>query len=311
MFRTRIFQICLFLTLTFPVVGTQSSFATEEYAEKTGKDCQTCHIDPSGGAELTEEGKEFQSKLESEEKEVNKISKSVSLLRFIVGYLHILTAIFWFGTILYVHLILKPAYAASGLPKGEVRLGLISMGIMLVTGSFLAFLRVSSFSMLFETRFGILLTIKIILFLIMVMAAMIAVFFVGPKLRRNIKEGEYRSGEDMTSDELLYFDGKEGRPAYIAYAGNIYDVSKSGIWFDGIHFFRHPAGVDLTDFLSQAPHGEANILKMPRIGKVVSPEGKKDHSKFKKIFYFLAYFNLTFVFLIILILALWRWSVLS
>ena len=103
------------------------------------------------------------------------------------------------------------------------------------------------------------------------------------------------------------FNGKEGRPAYIAYAGNVYDVSKSGIWHDGIHFFRHPAGADLTDFLSQAPHGESNILKMPRVGKVVSPEGKKEHSKFKKIFYFLAYFNLTFVFLIILILALWRW----
>jgi len=306
MFRTRIFQICLFFILTFLVVCPQNSFSTEEYAEKTAKDCQTCHIDPSGGAELTEEGKEFQSKLESE-KEVNKISLGVSLLRFIIGYLHILTAIFWFGTILYVHLILKPAYAARGLPKGEVRLGLISMGIMLVTGSILAFLRVSSFSLLFETRFGILLTIKIVLFLIMVMAAMIAVFFIGPRLRRNIKEGEYRSGEDMTPDELLYFDGKEGRPAYIAYAGNIYDVSKSGIWYEGIHFIRHPAGVDLTDFQSQAPHGEANILKMPRIGRVVSPEGKKDHSKYKNIFYFLAYFNLTFVFLIILILALWRW----
>ena len=136
---------------------------------------------------------------------------------------------------------------------------------------------------------------------------MIAVFFIGPKLRRNIKEGESISGEDMTSDELLYFDGKEGRPAYIAYAGNIYDVSKSGIWYDGIHFFRHPAGVDLTKFLSQAPHGESNILKMPVVGKIVSPEGKKEHSKAKKTFYFLAYFNLTFVFLIILILALWRW----
>ena len=59
MFRTRIFQICLFSTLTFLVVCPQNSFSTEEYAEKTAKDCQTCHIDPSGGAELTEEGKEF------------------------------------------------------------------------------------------------------------------------------------------------------------------------------------------------------------------------------------------------------------
>jgi predicted heme/steroid binding protein len=100
---------------------------------------------------------------------------------------------------------------------------------------------------------------------------------------------------------------KGGRPAYIAYAGNIYDVSKSGIWLDGIHFFKHPAGIDLTRFLNQAPHGEENIMKMPKIGQIVGAERKKANSKYKKIFYFLAYFNLTNVFLIILILALWRW----
>jgi hypothetical protein len=108
--------------------------ATEEYAEKTGKECTSCHVDPSGGVELTDEGKQFQKKLESGNDEINLVSSSISMLRFISGYLHILTAIFWFGTILYVHLVLKPAYAAGGLPKSEVRVGLASMGIMLVTG---------------------------------------------------------------------------------------------------------------------------------------------------------------------------------
>jgi len=37
--------------------------------------------------------------------------------RLAVGYIHFLTAIFWFGTILYVHLILKPTYAVGGLPR--------------------------------------------------------------------------------------------------------------------------------------------------------------------------------------------------
>ena len=256
---------------------------------------------------MNEQGIEFQNKMESDEGKAHKISKSILVLRFIAGYLHILTAVFWFGTILYVHLILKPAYAASGLPKGEVRVGLVSMLIMLVTGTFLALVRVSSFQMLFETRFGILLTIKIILFLMMGSAALTTVFFIGPKLRKDIKEGKHKSGEDMTSEELRYFDGKEGRSAYIAYTGNIYDVSKSGIWLNGTHFFRHPAGIDLTDFLGQAPHGEEKILKMPKIGKLVTRESKIEYSKYKKIFYFLAYLNLTFVFLILLILALWRW----
>jgi predicted heme/steroid binding protein len=111
----------------------------------------------------------------------------------------------------------------------------------------------------------------------------------------------------MTPEELLYFNGKEGRSAYIAYSGNIYDVSNSGIWYGGIHFFKHPAGIDLTKFLSQAPHGEEKVFKMPKIGKLLSPEGKKAQSGPKRIFYFLAYFNLTIVFLILLILALWKW----
>ena len=42
------------------------------------------------------------------------------MVRLIIGYLHLLTAIAWFGTILYVHILLKPACAAKGLPKGEL-----------------------------------------------------------------------------------------------------------------------------------------------------------------------------------------------
>jgi len=281
--------------------------ATEEYADTTGKECASCHVDPSGGSELTEEGKEFQEKLDSENHEIHKISKSISVLRFISGYLHILTAVFWFGTILYVHLVLKPIYAAAGLPKGEVKVGLVSMVIMLLTGIILTIIRVTSFQMLFETRFGILLLVKMSLFLIMMLAALIAVFFVGPKLRRVVGGGRHAIGEDMTSEELAYYDGKDGREGYIAYEGMIYDVSKSGIWFDGVHFFKHPAGADLTRFLNQAPHGEEKILKMPKIGQLVATEMRNANIKFKKIFYFLAYFNLTIVFLIILILALWRW----
>jgi len=159
------FAITLFLSCP------QISFATEEYAEKTGKECSACHVDPSGGSELTEEGREFENKLDSENKGSNKISGSISILRFIAGYLHLVTGIFWFGTILYVHIVLKPAYAAGGLPKGEVRVGLVSMAIMLVTGIFLTIIRVDSFEMLVATRFGILLLIKIGLFLVMMLAA--------------------------------------------------------------------------------------------------------------------------------------------
>jgi predicted heme/steroid binding protein len=301
--------LCFCASVIFVLFITRNISATEEYAQQTGKECAVCHVNPSGGAELTGEGKQFLKSLAADNKDIAKNSASVSIIRLIAGYIHILTAVFWFGTILYVHLVVKPAYAAGGLPRGEVRVGLISMSVMLVTGIILTLLRVSSAGMLFETRFGILLLIKIFFFLMMVAAALIAVFFVSPKLRRQRTVSDQVSGESMTADELAYYDGTEGRPAYIAYADSIYDVSKSGIWRDGTHFFRHKAGSDLTEYLSQAPHGENRILKMPRVGKLVDAGEKQMNIKFKRIFYVLAYFNLSLVLMIIFILALWKWWV--
>ena len=70
---------------------------------------------------------------------------------------------------------------------------------------------------------------------------------------------------------------------------------------------RHHAGVDLTDILSQAPHGEEKVLDMPEVGRLSMKKDVSPHETHKKVFYFMAYMNLGFVFIICLILALWRW----
>ena len=63
----------------------------------------------------------------------------------------------------------------------------------------------------------------------------------------------------FSKDELARCDGKDGRPAYIACQGKVYDVSDSYHWRSGRHHAMHSAGVDLTDSLREAPHG-ANLL---------------------------------------------------
>jgi len=74
---------------------------------------------------------------------------------------------------------------------------------------------------------------------------------------------------ELTLDELAYYDGKEGRPAYIAVNGDIYDVSDSFYWQSGIHN-GFAAGQDLTDeIMNQSPHGLANLNRVPIIGKIV------------------------------------------
>ena len=60
----------------------------------------------------------------------------------------------------------------------------------------------------------------------------------------------------MTLEKLKQHNGKNGEKAYIAYKGNVYDLSSSPLWKDGIHQKLHEAGLDLTEVLEKAPHSE-------------------------------------------------------
>lgn len=287
------------------------SYATTEYARQTGLQCKECHIEAIGGGPLTSKGQQFISDMKIKGL-YRPLTKTQTVIRFIIGYIHLLTAIAWFGTILYVHILLKPAYAARGLPKGELFLGWLSIIVLTSTGTLLTIARIPTINALFATRFGILLSIKIFLFLIMVSSALIVTFYIGPKLRRKWKvkwEDEISKGkQDLTIEELHSFDGKEGRPAYIAYKGKIYDVSRSKLWKEGSHLKKHLAGHDLTEAIKTAPHGEDKLLLMPVVGKLIEPGEKVTRPFPERLFYAFAYMNLVLVFLITLIIALWRWS---
>lgn len=287
------------------------TFATTEYARQTGFQCSECHVEAIGGGPLTVRGQEFLSDMKTKGL-YRPLTKTQRIVRFIIGYIHLLTAIAWFGTILYVHILLKPAYAARGLPKGELLLGWISIIILSVTGTLLTIARIPTLKALYTTRFGILLSIKIFLFLIMASSALIVTFYIGPKLKRKWKvkwEEEISKGkQDLTIEELHSFDGKEGRPAYIAFKNKIYDVSRSKLWKDGSHLKKHLAGHDLTDAIKTAPHGEDKLLLMPIVGRLIEPGEKISRPFPERLFYSFAYMNLALVFLIILIIALWRWS---
>jgi len=161
----------------------------------------------------------------------------------------------WFGTILYVHLLLKPAYASRGLPRGELIVGWGSIVLIAVTGTILTFYRIPSMDALLHTRFGRLLTAKIAIFLVMTSTAFIVTFVIGPRLKARHGNVEPKKG-DMTAEELASFTGKDGTPGYIAYKGTIYDASNSRLWRGGSHLGKHQAGFDLTGFPeARSPRG--------------------------------------------------------
>jgi predicted heme/steroid binding protein len=297
-------QAVLFVVLTMLLISFPAR-ATEEYSQRTGKSCDACHVDPAGGSDLTDAGKVFKGGLAAGEgpKGLSGMQRTV---RFLIGFMHMAFGFLWFGTILYVHIVLKPAYAARGLPRGELLIGWSSIIIMAVTGALLAIARIQSWDALLHTRFGILLMIKVFLYLVMVAIASLATFVVGPRLKKRIRVRVESTKADLTLEELSYFDGKEGRSAYVAYNGRIYDVTKSHLWRDGTHMVKHVAGNDLGDALKGAPHNEDRLLAMPPVGKLLLAPSKPPFHV--RGFFFMAYLSLFLVFGILFIISLWRWG---
>lgn len=70
---------------------------------------------------------------------------------------------------------------------------------------------------------------------------------------------------EMTPSELEVYDGKNGRKAYIAVDGFIYDVTNSDYWNNGVHN-GYQAGQDLSDEMNASPHGTSFLERIPKVG---------------------------------------------
>lgn len=74
----------------------------------------------------------------------------------------------------------------------------------------------------------------------------------------------------FTLEQLAKFDGKDGRAAYVAVDGVVYDVSASAKWPQGVHTgcnLGAMAGKDLSLEISKAPGSMRSLLsRMPVVG---------------------------------------------
>ena len=73
---------------------------------------------------------------------------------------------------------------------------------------------------------------------------------------------------DLTLQQLAAFDGKNGRRAYIADNGVIYDVTNSPVWNNGRHE-NYAAGKDLTAEFARSPHGQSVLNDVPMVGRLI------------------------------------------
>jgi predicted heme/steroid binding protein len=75
--------------------------------------------------------------------------------------------------------------------------------------------------------------------------------------------------KEFTKEELAKFDGQEGRKAYVAVDGIVYDVTPIKPWEGGKHFKGAHAGADMSAKILESPHGKAVLEKLEKVGTYV------------------------------------------
>ena len=72
---------------------------------------------------------------------------------------------------------------------------------------------------------------------------------------------------EYTRSQLALRNGQDRDEIWVAYKGVIYDVTRSKMWREGIHY-GNMAGQDLTAEFEKAPHGERVFNRFPVVGKL-------------------------------------------
>ncbi|MCM8712066.1 hypothetical protein M2651_13785 [Clostridium sp. SYSU_GA19001] len=92
-----------------------------------------------------------------------------------------------------------------------------------------------------------------------------AIYFDVKTIRLLLGENSFRQQKEFTLEELAKYNGSNGKPAYVAVDGVVYDVSVQSSWGGGTHFGL-TAGKDLTEQFKSC-HGMSQILNnVPKVG---------------------------------------------
>ncbi|MBN2282836.1 MAG: CopD family protein [Deltaproteobacteria bacterium] len=314
----RFLSFIVAVSITVLWLGTESAVAKEEYAARTGKGCAYCHQDALGGP-LTSvgfayirNGYEYPISEKVLERSEHFRSPGHRFARFVIGYIHLLAAIIFFGAIFYIHIFIRPTRLTGGIPKYERILGVSCMVTLTLTGIYLTWFRIDRWEQFFNNTFGFMLFIKILLFLIMVLIAATAITVVHRGMKREVFAAPApRASGAVTPSDLRLYDGTQGRAAYVVHEDAIYDVSGSEKWKGGRHFGKHAAGNDLTEALKGAPHGTEVFQNVKYVGTLAAEKGRPAavSRTAHKVFVVMAYTNLVIIFLIAACISVWRWGV--
>ncbi|ADL50051.1 cytochrome b5 domain-containing protein [Clostridium cellulovorans] len=89
-----------------------------------------------------------------------------------------------------------------------------------------------------------------------------------------MRSKNYREEKNFTLEELAQYDGSNGKSAYVAIKGIVYDVTKEPTW-EGAEHFNIKAGKDLTKQFDSC-HGEIELLHdVPKVGVLIESDNEK------------------------------------
>lgn len=74
----------------------------------------------------------------------------------------------------------------------------------------------------------------------------------------------------LTVEELTQYNGRNGKPAYVAINGIVYDVTGNAAWAAGTHFGLR-AGNDLSIQFSSCHLQNDILLRLPVVGNLLKP----------------------------------------
>jgi predicted heme/steroid binding protein/uncharacterized membrane protein len=216
------------------------------------------------------------------------------LVRDLLLWLHLVGIVAWLGAIIFVHVIQTPRVAGRGIPRHYLQLAWPSIVAVAVSGTLLTLDDITAFSQLTDSRWGVLLLVKIFIFVVLVAVAALATFVLSPRLRR-----QSESGDDGFA--TVHERARAAGSVTVSFEGTVYDLSTSRIWRNGRHARRHDAWADLSGQIAEAPHGREVLGRFPVL------EGKAPPVfPVQRVFVVFAYGNLALVLLVLLVVAFWR-----
>ncbi len=111
--------------------------------------------------------------------------------------------------------------------------------------------------------------------LLTILIVVLSVFLLSCSTNVPPDNGPGESIEDLTIftlEDLSQYDGKDGRKAYVAVDGLVYDLTNSRPWSGGNHN-SFTAGQDLThEIMNVSPHGVSKLKNIPIVGRLESTE---------------------------------------